>query len=148
MFWHNAQSHVLQKPNIVFEHKRLTTTVKYDVGGLMIWACFATTGPGHFAVTESTMNSTVDQSVIESRIPSTAAKIYIRIYKTKRIKVLKWSSQSQDLNLFGMLWRDFKRAVHKQISTKFNELKQHCEKEWPKSPLHWCGRLITSYRNW
>ena len=34
----------------------------------MIWACFAVTGPGHLAVIESTMNSSVYQSIPESNV--------------------------------------------------------------------------------
>ena len=41
-------------------------------GGLMIWACFVATGPGHRAVIESTMNSSVYQSILASSISLTA----------------------------------------------------------------------------
>ena len=34
----------------------------------MIWACFAATGTGRLAVTESTMNCSVHQSVLKSAV--------------------------------------------------------------------------------
>jgi len=37
-------------------------------GGMMIWACFAATGPGHLAVIKSSMNSSVYQSILESNV--------------------------------------------------------------------------------
>lgn len=32
-------------------------TVKHTGGEVIVWACFASTGPGHFTVTDLTMNS-------------------------------------------------------------------------------------------
>ena len=37
-------------------------------GGLVIWARFAAMGPGHVAVIDSTMNSSVYQSILESNV--------------------------------------------------------------------------------
>jgi len=68
MFGYNAQQHVLRKPNTAYQHKHLIPTVKHGGGGLMIWACSAATGPGHLAVIESTMNSSVYQSILESNV--------------------------------------------------------------------------------
>jgi len=58
----------VRKPNTAYQHKHLILTVKHGGGGLMLWACSAATGPGHLAVIESTMNSSVDQSILESDV--------------------------------------------------------------------------------
>ncbi|MEE6515924.1 hypothetical protein FKM82_025084 [Ascaphus truei] len=50
------------------QHISLIPTVKHGSGGVMIWACFAATGPGNLAVIESTMNSSVYQSILESNV--------------------------------------------------------------------------------
>jgi len=34
-----------------YQHKRIIPTVKHGGGGLMIWADFSATGPGHQSVT-------------------------------------------------------------------------------------------------
>jgi len=66
MFGQNAQQrHILfnEKLNASYQHKHLIPTVKHCSGGVMIWGCFAA---GHLAVIESTMNSSVYQSILES----------------------------------------------------------------------------------
>ena len=50
--YHNAQQHVWRKPNTTYQHKHLILTAEHCGGGLMIWPCFAVTGPMHLAVIE------------------------------------------------------------------------------------------------
>ncbi|MEE6519334.1 hypothetical protein FKM82_031075 [Ascaphus truei] len=68
MFGHNAQHHVRRKPNTAYQHKHLIPTVKHGGEVVMIWACFAATGHGNLAVIESTMHSSVYQSILESNV--------------------------------------------------------------------------------
>ena len=78
-------------------HKHLIPTVQHGGGGLMIWACFAATGPGQ------QFNSSVYQSILESNvrpsdrqlklgwnwvinrtmIPNTAADLQENVWKRK-----------------------------------------------------------------
>ena len=53
MFGHNPQQHVWRKPNTVHQHKHPMPTVKCGGGGVNNWACFAATGPGHLALSET-----------------------------------------------------------------------------------------------
>lgn len=55
-------------------------------------------------------------------------------------------SQSPDLKLTEMLWRDLERAVHKRMHRNLNEVKHSCKEEWAKIPLQQCVRLIKSER--
>lgn len=45
--------------------KNLIPTVKHDSGVVMIWVCPVDTCPGHLAVSESTMNSSVYQNILD-----------------------------------------------------------------------------------
>lgn len=56
---------------ITVEIKHLISDVKQGGGGVIIWDFFfffATTGPGHLSVIESTMSSSVHQSILESHV--------------------------------------------------------------------------------
>lgn len=61
LFGFNGQCHDWWKPDTAFQRKHLTPTAKHDGVEVMLWSCFLPTGPGHFVVIESTMNSSVYQ---------------------------------------------------------------------------------------
>jgi len=68
MFGHTAQYRVWRKPNTELQHGHLIPTVRHSGGGLMSWASFAITETGRLAVIESTMNSSVCQSNLETNL--------------------------------------------------------------------------------
>ena len=79
---HNAQQHIWRKPNTTYEHKHVILTVKHSGGGVIIWACFTAAGPRHLALIESTMNSSVYQSILDS-ICLTAKSVRTMISSTQ-----------------------------------------------------------------
>ncbi|XP_016350301.1 uncharacterized protein LOC107695035 [Sinocyclocheilus anshuiensis] len=103
-------------------HRTIETTKTYTYLGLKITP--TATGPGHLTVIESTMNSSVSQSILESCVRPSVRQLKLGQYwvmqpdndtkhtsksttqrlKKKRIKVLQQSSQSPDLILTEMLW--------------------------------------------
>ena len=42
--------YIWRKSNTAFQKKNIVPTVKYGGGSVMIWACFAASGPGRLAV--------------------------------------------------------------------------------------------------
>jgi transposase len=52
--------------------------------------------------------------------------------KKKHIKVLKWSSQSPDLNPIDNLWRELKLGVATLQPRNLNDLEKICKEEWDK----------------
>ncbi len=64
----------------------------------------------------------------------------------EKLKVLKWPSQSPDLNPIEMLWHDLKQSIHARKPSSVAELQQFCKEESAKIPPQRCERLIASYR--
>ncbi len=132
----------------------------------MVWGCFAASGPGRLAIIDGTMNSALYQKILkknvqlsvcdlklkctwvmqQENVPKHISKSTSEWLKKNKIKVLEWPSQSLDLNLIEMLWRDLKQSIHARNPFNVTELKQFCKEEWAKIPPRRCERLIASYR--
>jgi len=61
------------------------------------------------------------------------------------VAVLKWPSQSPDLNSIEHLWRDLKMAVHQRLPSNLAELERICKEEWQRIPKSRCEKLDASF---
>ncbi|KAK3542958.1 hypothetical protein QTP70_007913 [Hemibagrus guttatus] len=158
--------YVWRKSNTTFQKKNIIPTVKYGGGSVMVWGCFAASGPGRLAVINGTMNSAVYQKILKENVrpsvcdlklkrtwvlqqdndPKHTSKSTSEWLKKNKMKTLEWPSQSADLNPTEMLCHDLKKVVHARKPSSVAELQQFCKDEWAKIPPQCCNRLIASYR--
>ncbi len=76
--------YIWRKGNTTFQKKNIILTVKYGGDSVMVWGCFAASGPGRLAVINGTMNSAVYQKILKDNVwPS------VRDLKLKRTWVLQ-----------------------------------------------------------
>ncbi len=59
-FWH--------KTNTGFHKKNIIPTVKHGGGSVMVWGCFAASGPGWLAIIDGTMNSALYQKILRENV--------------------------------------------------------------------------------
>ncbi len=161
------KSYIWRKTNTAFHKKNIIPTVNHGGGSVMVWGCFAASGPGWFAIIDGTMNSALYQKILKENIqpsvcdlkhtwvmqqhndPKHTSKSTSEWLKKNKIKVLEWPNQSPDLNPIEMLWHDLKHSFHARKLSNVAELKQFCKEEWAKIHSQWCERLIASYcKNW
>uniref|UniRef100_A0A9J8CLU9 Transposase n=1 Tax=Cyprinus carpio carpio TaxID=630221 RepID=A0A9J8CLU9_CYPCA len=84
LFGRCVSNYVWRKSNTAFQKKNILLTVKYGGGSVMVWGCFAASGPGRLAVINGTMNSAVYQKILKENVrPS------VRDLKLKRTWVLQ-----------------------------------------------------------
>ncbi|KAI3354711.1 hypothetical protein L3Q82_019199 [Scortum barcoo] len=72
------------KSNTAFQKKNIIPTVKYGGGSVMVWGCFAASGPGRRAVINGTMNSAVYQKILKENVRPSVCDL-----KLKRTLVLQ-----------------------------------------------------------
>ncbi|KAK3539696.1 hypothetical protein QTP70_012026 [Hemibagrus guttatus] len=148
----SVSHYVWRKSNTAFQKKIIIPTVKYGGGSVMVWGCFAASGPGRLAVINGTMNSAVYQKILKENVrpsvcdlklkrtwvlqqdndPKHTSKFTSEWLKKNKMKTLEWPSQSPDLNPIEMLWHDLKKVVHARKPSNVAELQQFCKDEWPK----------------
>uniref|UniRef100_A0A8C1VXN7 Transposase n=1 Tax=Cyprinus carpio TaxID=7962 RepID=A0A8C1VXN7_CYPCA len=165
LFGRCVSHYVWLKSNTAFQKKNIIPTVKYGGGSVMVWGCFAASGPGRLAVINGTMNSAVYQKILKENVrpsvcdlklkrtwvlqqdndPKHTSKSIFKWLKKNKMKTLEWPSQSPDLNPIEMLWHDLKKAVHAQKPSNVAELQQFFIDEWIKIPPQHCNRLFASY---
>ncbi len=51
-----------------FQLKNLFLSVKHGGGSIMAWACFAASWPGQPAIIDATMNSELNQQILQENI--------------------------------------------------------------------------------
>ncbi len=122
------------KTNTAFYKKNTIPTVKQS-GRVMVWGCFAASGPGRLAIIDGTMNSALYQKILKENVrpsvcdlklkrtwgmqqdndPKHTSKSTSEWLKKNKIKVLEWPNQSLDLNLIEMLCYDLKQSCSKTL---------------------------------
>lgn len=79
-----VSQYIWRKSHTAFQKKNIIPTVKYGDGSVMVWGCFAASGPGRLAVINGAMNSAVYQQILKENVrPS------VRDLKLKRTWVLQ-----------------------------------------------------------
>ena len=167
LFGHNDKTHVWRKDGTAYDRKNTIPTVKHGGGNIMIWGCFSFNGTGTLEIINGTMNGIKYREILDNNLqqaveklelghdwwfqqdndPKLTAKATSKWLQDRNIKVLKWPSQSPDLNPIENLWRKLKHQVHERSPSNLEDLKLYILEEWNKIPLETCQNLIKNYKS-
>ncbi len=68
LFGRCVSHYIWHKTNTAFHKKSIIPTVKHGGGSVMVWGCFAASGPGRLAIIYGTMNSALYQKILKENV--------------------------------------------------------------------------------
>ncbi len=68
LFGRCVSRYIWHKTNTAFHKNSIIQTVKHGGGSVMVWGCFAASGPGWLAIIDGTMNSSLYQKILKENV--------------------------------------------------------------------------------
>lgn len=138
-------------------------TVKHGGGSVMVWGIFSAQGVGPLVEINGNMNAAIYKDILEKNLltyaeetmpqnwifqqdndPKHTSKLLKQWFSASNIRVLRWPSQSPDLNPIEHLWEMLDRQVRKHTYSNKAALFKSLKEEWDKIPPACINRLIES----
>ena len=158
---------VWRQPGSAITEQHVKGTVKGGGGSLMMWGCMTAQGVGHACRIDGGMDARLYTHILGDEFLQTLAYYGLnkkeitfqqdndskhtshparQWFRDNGVEVLKWPSQSPDLNPIEHLWHRLKRqlAAYKTEPASIDELWERVQAEWEKIPVQACIDLIES----
>lgn len=146
-----------------FDPRYQLPTVKHGGGNVMVWGCFSRDGIGPIHRIQGIMDQEIYMGIMKNVMlpyakdkmprgwifqqdndPKHTAKSVQNFFKTKKVRVLDWPSQSPDLNPIEHLWEHVDRQIAGIKPTKKDELFNIISTHWNKISIEVLINLIDS----
>jgi transposase len=139
-------------------------TVKHGGGSVMVWGCFSRLETGPIFRIQGNMDRFMYRDILESTMlpyaqqkmprtswvfqqdndPKHTSGLLKEWMRSKKIRLLKWPSQSADLNPIEHLWDELGRRVSDQRCTNLNKLYDCLQVAWNNIPAETITKLVDS----
>lgn len=163
LFGSDGIKYVRRPKGTRFDPKYQLPTVKHGGGNVMVWGGFSRDSVGPIHRIEGIMDQKVYLEIMKNIMlphgkdkmprgwvlqqdndPKHCAKTVKDFFKSKKIRVLEWPSQSPDLNPIEHLWEHVDRQLKGQKPANKNELFEKIAECWANIPIDVLISLVDS----
>uniref|UniRef100_A0AC34QLD3 Transposase n=1 Tax=Panagrolaimus sp. JU765 TaxID=591449 RepID=A0AC34QLD3_9BILA len=163
LFGSDGISYVRRPVNERFNPKYQIPTVKHGGGSIMVWGCFTRSGVGPLHKVEGIMDQFQYRDILEKQMlpfarakkirgwlfqqdndPKHTSKTVKDYFKSKKIRVLSWPSQSPDLNPIEHLWEILDRRCRGKNVSNIEQKLKLLQEEWYNIPKSVLEQLVDS----
>lgn len=159
-------TYVRRRPEEEYHQDCIVPTVKHGGGSLMVWGCMAANGVGEISVCEGRMNAPKYIDLLSENLeasftklclsdhpdlifqqdsaPCHTAKTVQKWFQENDVTVMKWPSQSPDLNPIEHLWHEIKKRVKKKALKNKEDLRRTLLEVWDDISPSVCENLVAS----
>ena len=149
-----------------FNVANLSPTVKHGCGNIMVWGAFSAVGVGPLKLIEGKMTKTVYRDILndvmypyakenlsedfifqQDNDPKHTSKIVKEWFRSEKVSILEWPSQSPDLNPIENLWNELKRSCAGIRSINASAKFKLLERKWLEISQEKIVDLIVSMQN-
>lgn len=163
LFGNDGKNYVRRPISTRCHPKYCSPTVKHGGGNIMVWSVFSSSCVGPLVLIEGHMDGAMYRDILNNNLlpfaetkmgpgwmfqqdndPKHTSRLVKRWFTSKDIVVLKWPSQSPDLNPIEHLWGELKRRVCNQKPSNKGALFEILKREWENIPIRVLQDLIRS----
>uniref|UniRef100_A0A8R1E3I0 DDE_3 domain-containing protein n=1 Tax=Caenorhabditis japonica TaxID=281687 RepID=A0A8R1E3I0_CAEJA len=138
-------------------------TVKHGVGSVMVWGCFSVTSIGPLKRIVGTMDRYVYEDILENTMrplaranlgrswvfqqdndPKHTSGHVANWFRSRRVDLLEWPSQSPDLNPNEHMWEKLERRLKGVRASNANQKFAQLEAAWKSIPMTVVQTLLDS----
>lgn len=151
-----------RKRNERLKPKHIKNTIKHDKY-VMVWGCFSSAGVGSICIIDGYLTADKYIEILNNHMLPSAKKLIgnkvilqqdndpkhtandtMKWFKKNKIEIMKWPSQSPDINPIENMWFRFKSEIRKKKFNNIQDLKQNIEEIWKSTPVSYCKALSDS----
>lgn len=145
----DGQLYIRRPKNEKYNPKYTVKTVKHKGGCIQVWGAFSHYGMGPLKLIEGIMTGAMYKDIMETIMlpyaeeemplvwvyqqdndPKHTSALVKNWFKDNNIEVMKWPSQSPDLNPIEHIWGEVKRSLEKEKFKNKKDLFETFEKKW------------------
>ncbi|CAK9802846.1 Transposable element Tc1 transposase [Anthophora quadrimaculata] len=162
-FGSDGRCYVRRRVGEEFDTKCLKSTVKGRGGSVMVWAGMTINGPGPICRINGIMDQHLYVDILDKYLipftqenmpehwifqadndPKHTSQKAKRFLEEHNVNVMRWPSQSPDLNPIEHLWNDVDKEIQLKKPSNLNNLYKIIENAWNNISIDRCIRLIDS----